>query len=502
MLVRMTAPSNHPHDDPDLGRLTEAIGLVVASAAIVGGTEYPVIRGAGVVALLGGAPPDGDDGAAAWQSRVHPADAEAYRIAVERMGGGLSADVEYRLVGYDGIVRTVWDRSRARLLADGTLVVDRFVLDLTGRRDEHDRRAVDLREDVGRLERALAESDRRSRIDALTGVYNRMHLAEVIESELGRGARQATTPGLFLIDLDHFKRVNDTFGHLPGDAVLVQAAARIRDAVRPYDCVARFGGEEFAVVVAAITDDAVLRTIGENLRQAIAAEPFEVDDALISLTGSVGCVRADRDTWTADALIAASDRALYHAKGAGRNRVHTAHDVDDTAPPMADAGIELIAEALAAAAAARERRPLEPARLAAELAGIASSALGLDLRATARASLAALLAHAGPVPLDPAERLSPVPDRVALADHALTTEDLVRRVAGLQEVAAVLRQQHERFDGTGVPDGLAGTDISIEARVVAVAVAAAVFGDDSLVAVPEGVLDPAVVAALQGAIAP
>ena len=147
------------------------------------------------------------------------------------------------MVGYDGVTRVIWERGRPWRAPDGRLMIDGFALDMTEqKRAEHELQVV-----LERLEVERAVADRRARIDSLTGVYNRSHLAEVIEIELERAVREGTTPGVFLIDLDHFKRVNDTYGHLPGDAVLVQAAARIRRSVRPYDCVARWGGEEFAV---------------------------------------------------------------------------------------------------------------------------------------------------------------------------------------------------------------------------------------------------------------
>ena len=241
---------------------------------------------------------------------------------MDRIHGGEPGDVEYRMVGYDGVTRVIWERGRPWHTTDGRLMIDGFALDVT----EQKRAELELQIVLERLEVERAIADRRSRIDALTGVYNRSHLAEVVEIELERAVREGTTPGFFLIDLDHFKRVNDTYGHLPGDAVLVQAAARIRRSVRPYDCVARWGGEEFAVIVPVVASDDALRSIGEGLRRAIAAEPFEADGALLSLTASVGCVRAGRERWTAEALVAAADRALYEAKDGGRNRTRTAHD--------------------------------------------------------------------------------------------------------------------------------------------------------------------------------
>ena len=310
-----------------------------------------------------------------------------------RIHGGEPGDIEYRMVGYDGVTRVIWERGRPWRAPDGRLMIDGFALDVT----EQKQAERDLQLVLERLEVARAVADRRSRVDGLTGVYNRSHLSEVIEVELERAVREGTTPGFFLIDLDHFKRVNDTYGHLSGDAVLVQAAARIRRSVRPYDCVARWGGEEFAVVVPVVSSDEALRSIGEGLRRAIAAEPFEADGALLSLTASVGCVRAGRERWTAEALVAAADRALYEAKEGGRNRTRSAHDAPSEAPATADAGIETIARRWRWRRRSATAGPWQRAHRAAELAGLAASALGLDLRSCGRASVAALLADAGPV---------------------------------------------------------------------------------------------------------
>ncbi len=481
-----------------LGRLVDAIGLHVFIGEIVGGIYCEVYTGPGVEALLGGSVPADIELDDAWPDRVHPDDWAVYAAAMERIHGGEPGDVEYRMIGYDGVTRVIWERGRPWVTPDERLLIDGFALDVTEqKRAEHELQVM-----MERLEVERSVADRRARIDSLTGVYNRSHLSEVIEIELERAVREGTTPGVFLIDLDHFKRVNDTYGHLSGDAVLVQAAARIRRSVRSYDCVARWGGEEFAVIVPVVSSDDALRSIGEGLRRAIAAEPFEADGALLSLTASVGCVRAGRDSWTADALVAAADRALYEAKDGGRNRTRTAHDAPADAPATADAGIETIARALALAASIRDGRPIGRANRASELAGMAAFELGLDLRGCGRASVAALLADAGPVPIDETERTSLIADRVALADHALAVEDVVRRVAGLQDVAAVLRHQHERYDGTGVPDALAGSDIAIEARIVAAAVILAATEDAAaLTPLAGGVLDPSVVEALRAAVA-
>ena len=161
--------------------------------------------------------------------------------------------------------------------------------------------------------------------DRLTGVWNRAAIMDGLHQELDRAARDNTMVGVILADLDHFKAVNDTYGHLAGDAVLQEAARRMRAALRSYDKVGRYGGEEFLIVV----PDSTLMNIAalaERIRACISATPVETTAGTLSITSSLG-VAANRigASEDANALIAAADTALYRAKNGGRNRVETAH---------------------------------------------------------------------------------------------------------------------------------------------------------------------------------
>jgi diguanylate cyclase (GGDEF)-like protein len=313
-----------PSDPPDaalLPRLVEAIGLHVFIGEVAVDGYREIFTGPGLEALMGGAPPPGADADAEWAERVHPEDRPAYRTAMDRIHGGQPDDVEYRMVGYDGVTRWVWERGRPR--RDGArLLVDGFALDITDRREVES----ELRAALARLEDAHAEADRRSRIDDLTGAYNRSHLHEALQAELARAAREGNTPALLMVDIDHFKHVNDSLGHLAGDAVLVQAAGRLREAVRPYDVVARWGGEEFAILVPAVPDDHALRSIGESLRSAIGATPYSAGGTRLALTASVGGARVGPGRDTTRSLVDAADRGLYLAKRQGRDRVQLTDD--------------------------------------------------------------------------------------------------------------------------------------------------------------------------------
>jgi diguanylate cyclase (GGDEF)-like protein len=168
------------------------------------------------------------------------------------------------------------------------------------------------------LEQARAEADRLSRVDPLTGLFNRRHFTELLVAE--QTLTGSGSAAVLLLDLDHFKSVNDRYGHRTGDAVLQAAAERIASITRASDCLARWGGEEFAIFAPGVdTDDAIL--LAERARAALADRPVEVDDLAIELTLSVGLAVVGSETRTPDRLVDAADEALYEAKRSGRNCV-------------------------------------------------------------------------------------------------------------------------------------------------------------------------------------
>jgi diguanylate cyclase (GGDEF)-like protein len=192
-------------------------------------------------------------------------------------------------------------------------------LDLASRRSDELAASLERVEQANRdLESARADAVRLSREDPVTGIFNRRHFGEVLAGELSESA--TGVPAVLLLDLDHFKRVNDQHGHLMGDAVLQTVTDRIASVLRDEDCLARWGGEEFAVLAPDIDRDGVL-ALAERAREALAAEPVQVGDASINLTLSVGAALAIGERRTPDALVHAADQALYQAKNAGRNCV-------------------------------------------------------------------------------------------------------------------------------------------------------------------------------------
>jgi two-component system cell cycle response regulator len=162
--------------------------------------------------------------------------------------------------------------------------------------------------------------------DALTAIWNRRAILELLKREISRLQRTGQPLGLIMVDLDHFKQINDSYGHLAGDAVLRQAAQRMLNCMRVYDTVGRYGGEEFMVVVPGCNENDLLGC-AERIRLSIAEKPIAIDGAELSVTLSLGLVTSQSGSGNllnCESMIHAADTALYRAKSNGRNRTEIA----------------------------------------------------------------------------------------------------------------------------------------------------------------------------------
>lgn len=170
--------------------------------------------------------------------------------------------------------------------------------------------------------------------DALTGVWNRGAILGVLDRELTRARREGTPVGVVMADLDHFKQINDSFGHLVGDQVLRQAAQRMQGVLRPYDGVGRYGGEEFLVILPGC-NAAATAELAERLRRCVANEPIVRECQEVAVTLSLGVAASDGATVeSAGAILRAADEALYRAKRSGRNRVVLARGAAGSSPDV------------------------------------------------------------------------------------------------------------------------------------------------------------------------
>jgi diguanylate cyclase (GGDEF)-like protein len=160
--------------------------------------------------------------------------------------------------------------------------------------------------------------------DALTGCFNRRHSLEVLDSELRRARRSHGAFSLVMLDLDHFKTINDRFGHLCGDAVLAHVGQRMKAVLRGSDTKCRYGGEEFLVLLPD-TPLAGARRVAEMLRKDLEQRSVRWNDQTLVVTASFGIAEITAGEDTANTIIARADAALYHAKQDGRNCVRTAN---------------------------------------------------------------------------------------------------------------------------------------------------------------------------------
>ncbi len=328
-------------------------------------------------------------------------------------------------------------------------------------------------------QRRLDRERRRTRValersatrDALTGLRNRSAVTTELTSRLADGVGAGL--GLLLLDLDHFKRVNDTFGHAAGDVVLRAAAERIARTMRRSDIAGRWGGEEFVVIVSDVLTDGGLTAAAERVRAAIAGGTVTLADGSdVTVTASVGGVRAAPGA-TVERLLDDADRALYYAKRRGRDQVRLLQEAPGDLASEADTDVLRLAESLSIVTSLREGAPELHTTQVADLATRIAHQLDLPASVVLRCHLGGLLHDLGKVAIPDSILGKPGPldadEWAVMRRHPEIGDGLAERIPGLTEARSAIRFHHERFDGTGYPDGLVGTAIPIEARIVAAA---------------------------------
>jgi len=229
----------------------------------------------------------------------------APRVAIVSTEGKPFTDLERRLIDeLFGVVRTAGEsEARYEELEQRMLSLQRENLDLVVKN------------------RTLSEVSSR---DSLTGLYNRWFVIEKIDSEMNRAMRHGSPMSLIMLDIDHFKRVNDTWGHGVGDQVLQAIGKLLRDSCRVYDVPGRYGGEEFCIVLPE-TKPGNTGVVAERIRSRLEETELPCGETSISVTASIGIAGMDlpeiNELLSPAALIDRADRALYSAKNRGRNRV-------------------------------------------------------------------------------------------------------------------------------------------------------------------------------------
>jgi diguanylate cyclase (GGDEF)-like protein len=340
----------------------------------------------------------------------------------------------------------------------------------------------------------IAFSNRNARLESLaaadpvTGLPNHRTLVSALDVELERARRYHHPCTALFLDLDHFKALNDSYGHPTGDSALREFASVVRTALRGIDTLARWGGEEFVAVLPE-TDIEPGLAVAERVRAAVAAHTFWAARGA-HLTCSIGVASYPGDAENRDELIEMADRAMYAAKHLGRNQVRPASDPavarveadTRTASAHEEAALLGTVEALAALGEAHDHPASKHGTEVAALASRLALALGLDTSDAHTVGLAGRLHDIGRVA---------IPDSILSKPARLTEEEwsvvrqhpavgaaAVCRVPALRVLAPIIRAHHEFWNGQGYPEGLAGEAIPLCARILAVADAYNALRDD------------------------
>jgi len=331
--------------------------------------------------------------------------------------------------------------------------------------------------------------------DGLTGLCNHDHLARVLEAEINRSRRYGGPLSLVMIDLDYFKTINDTHGHLVGNQVLLQVADCLRATVRDVDTIGRFGGDEFAIVAPEATQDAaavVARRVLEAVHQRVRIE--NIDN--FRLGASIGVASTDdlRVKNAAD-LLNLADQAMYIAKRNGRDRVATADEVsDDHVTPESLIEVEEVqslrrrvavlsvkakqvyVQSIASLLQALDEKDPYTSRHSRNVASFAERIahhMGCAEGSVLAVRNAGLLHDIGKVGIP--DRILLKPTSLTPLEHAvmqqvpLISARIVDHLRILESERQIIRHQREHYDGGGGPDGMAGDTIPIGARILFVA---------------------------------
>jgi diguanylate cyclase (GGDEF)-like protein len=340
---------------------------------------------------------------------------------------------------------------------------------------------------INTISEKLSETTDEAQTDKLTGVANRRALLVDLFNEVERANRYERPLSVAFVDIDHFKAVNDTYGHAFGDEVLRGVAQAIQSNLRATDMVGRYGGEEFMLILTEtnVEEGAVLT---EKLRNIVAAQRFTVEGQALSVTISIGIVGGVGARLSSDALVRDADAAMYSAKSLGRNQTYIFAEPDEDArvprAPISAAGrmraleIGMAAREAATASLTSVIAPLphyrgQPSPLIATIVEAMARTLALPEVEVERIRVAALLHDVGKVavPQDILEKPSALTSAEwrAVVQHPRIGQVILEQAAALKDAVPIILHHHERYSGHGYPFGLRGSEIPLGARIVAIA---------------------------------
>jgi diguanylate cyclase (GGDEF)-like protein len=322
-----------------------------------------------------------------------------------------------------------------------------------------------------------ARAEKKARVDELTRLYNRRSLDEMIDSEISRHSRYGGVFSLAILDLDSFKAYNDTYGHLSGDRLLTDVGSCISSTIRTSDSAFRYGGDEFAILLPHTNIEAAYH-VTERVRKKIC-ERVNCGDMAVS--ASIGLASWPDHGISHTDIIAAADATLYQAKRNGGNQSQCAtgelvaapHDDGHKEAEDFDTDIVGMARALSETADARCSSNKDRSQNIVEDCLAMARALQLDGATTGRLEVCALLHDIGKMNISDDILTKPgsltAEEWEVIKTHPMLGAEVANRIPKLATCVGGILHHHERYDGTGYPDGLKGEDIPLEARILAIA---------------------------------
>ncbi len=341
---------------------------------------------------------------------------------------------------------------------------------------------------VNEIAGALADTHDRATIDRLTGVANRQTLLAELFAEIERATRYERPLAVGFVDIDHFKAVNDTYGHAVGDIVLRGVAQTIATNLRTSDLIGRYGGEEFMLLLTE-TDVEEASVLAEKLRLLVQREKFTFEGGQeIAVTISIGIAGGKGKQLRMEALVRDADAAMYSAKSLGRNQTYIFEEPDEDArvprAPISSAGraraVEIgqqardaATEALASVLAPLPHYRGKPSPMIATVVMAIARQLELPDAEVDRLRVAALLHDVGKVavPQEILEKPSTLTSAEwrTVVQHPRIGQVILEQAATLKDAVPIILHHHERYAGHGYPYGLRGNEIPLGARIVAIA---------------------------------
>ena len=308
--------------------------------------------------------------------------------------------------------------------------------------------------------------------DSLTGIPNRRMFDARLSAAAERAAQSGETVGVVTIDVDHFKAINDGYGHPLGDLVLQRVADRLAGAVRSSDTLARMGGEEFAVLTSGTTSESI-GALAERCRCAVDVQPIALGGVSIPVTISVGAACMPGHAHHADELLRVADRALYEAKAKGRNVVHLGFvGAPQRSIPIPETGtvgwLEALADRLDGDQALQEHS-IAMVELASQLCKRTGASVAVRRRCLSAARLHDIGKVATPHHILTKQTALTAAETLVMRDHVRAGVEILSACPETHDIAAIVGEHHERIDGGGYPNGKHGNEITIEAQIISVA---------------------------------